>query len=252
MDVALHNPDTIYTVRHTPSWFLLAGSAGAVNGFAFITSQQFVTHVTGTVTRVGLEWPHVGVAAEYVAILASFIAGAVTSVVWIQARAFQGKRPRWSSPLLAVVVILLAVAFGGHVGLFGPFMGQVATDQPPFVLLSALAFSMGLQNAAVASTTGLAVRTTHLTGPATDLGIHLGTAIFTLGKERRSALKGAFLRGGKIISFMLGAGLSLPLAQSFGFLALLGPAASVLIALVVSFEPNFKPEDETHTPYGPD
>lgn len=231
---------------------MLAGSAGAVNGFAFITSQQFVTHVTGTVTRVGLEWPHVGVAAEYVAILASFVAGAVASVLWIQARAYQGKRPRWASPLIAVVAILVAVAFGGQVGLFGAFMGQVTTDQPPFIMLSALAFSMGLQNAAVGSTTGLAVRTTHLTGPATDLGTHLGTAFFTTGQERRSALKGAFLRGGKILSFMIGAGLSLPLAQSFGFLALLAPAASVLIASLLSFEPNFSPEDESHTPYGPD
>ena len=79
---------------------------------------------------------------------------------------------------------------------------------------------MGLQNAAVASTTGLAVRTTHLTGPATDLGIHLGAALFATGQERRAAFKGATLRGGKILSFMVGAGLSVPLANWAGYLSL--------------------------------
>ena len=243
MEVTLHTPQTIYSFRHTPSWFLLACSAGAVNGFAFITSQQFVTHVTGTITRVGLEWPHVGLAAEYVAIVASFIAGAVASVTWIHARAYRGKQPRWATPLLSVAFILAAVAIGGHWGLFGPFMGQLAADQPPFILLSALAFSMGLQNAAVASTTGLAVRTTHLTGPATDLGIHLGAAIFATGDHRRAAFKGAVLRFGKIVAFMLGAGLSLPLAQSLGFLSLLAPATFVLLASMLSFVPNWSASD---------
>lgn len=42
-----------------------------------------------------------------------------------------------------------------------------------FVLLCGLSFAMGLQNAAVASSTGQLVRTTHPTGPARDLGVHL-------------------------------------------------------------------------------
>ena len=62
---------------------------------------------------------------------------------------------------------------------FPPGVVNLVTAQDPapvgdvfsIFLLSLLAFAMGLQNAAVASTTGLAVRTTHLTGPATDLGI---------------------------------------------------------------------------------
>jgi hypothetical protein len=55
MEVTLHTPDTIYAPRHVPSWPLLAGAAGAVNGFAFLMCRQFVTPVTGTVTRRGRE-----------------------------------------------------------------------------------------------------------------------------------------------------------------------------------------------------
>lgn len=90
MDITLHTPDTIYSPRHVPSWLFLAGAAGMVNGVAFLICEQFVTHVTGTVTRLGLEWPHDRVAAEYAVIVVSFVAGAVASVVAIQARARRG------------------------------------------------------------------------------------------------------------------------------------------------------------------
>src|SRR5918998_659933 len=221
MKITLHTPETIYSPRHVPSWLLLAGAAGVVNGFAFLMCEQFVSHVTGTVTRLGLEWPHVGLAAEYAVVVVSFVAGAAASVVAIQARARRGKRPRWAIPLVSVALILVGVAVAGRTGAFGRFGGTHAADPPPVVVLSVLAFAMGLQNAAVASTTGLAVRTTHLTGPTTDLGIHLGTAVLATGDERRAALRGAALRGGKIVAFMLGAGVSLPLVEAFGFGALI-------------------------------
>ena len=243
MEITLHTPDTIYSPRHLPSWFLLAGAAGAVNGVAFLMCEQFVTHVTGTVTRMGLEWLHVGIAAEYAVILLSFIAGAAASVITIQARAQRGKRPHWATPLIAVALILAGVALAGRAGAFGRFGGTHAADPPPVVLLSLLAFAMGLQNAAVASTTGLAVRTTHLTGPTTDLGIHLGTALLATGAERREALRGAALRGGKVVAFMLGASLAVPLVWALGYLALLAPAAFVVVASVLSFVPDGSPSD---------
>lgn len=242
MQITLHTPDTIYAPRHIPSWFALATAAGGINGFAFVSCEEFVSHITGTTTRAGLEWHHLGLAAEYTLVLVSFVVGAISSVIWLQARACRGKRPRWATPLRAVALILACAAIAGHIGYFGPLDGQ-ASEEPPFVLLSVLAFAMGLQNAAVASTTGLAVRTTHLTGPATDLGIHLGTAYFASGVERREAFKGAGLRAGKIVAFAVGAGLSLPLAHRFGYLALLGPAALISFAAVLSFIPGWSPSD---------
>ena len=251
MEMTLHTPETIYSPRHVPSWLLLAGAAGMVNGFAFLECEQFVSHVTGTVTRLGLEWPHVGLAAEYAVIFVSFLAGAVAATVAIQARARRGKRPRWAIPLVTVALILIGLALAGRAGALGRFGVTHAADPPPVILLSLLAFAMGLQNAAVASTTGLAVRTTHLTGPTTDLGIHLGSALLTTGAERGAALRGAALRGGKAVAFMTGAGLSLPLAGAFGFLALLAPAAMVLVATVLSFVPEWSPSDFPFRAAGP-
>ncbi len=93
MEITLHTPETIYSARHVPSWLLLALAAGTVNGVAFLTCEQYVTHVTGTVTRLGLEWPNLRLAAEYAVILASFVAGAVASVLSIQARPARGNGP---------------------------------------------------------------------------------------------------------------------------------------------------------------
>jgi uncharacterized membrane protein YoaK (UPF0700 family) len=241
MIVNLHTSDTICFPRHALSWFLLSGSAGAVNGFAFLECQQYVTHVTGTATRLGLAWHSWSLAAEYTTVLVAFILGATTSVLWLQGRVSRGMQPNWAAPLILVALILAAVAVAGRYGAFEPFGSQVAADPPPFVLLSLLAFAMGLQNAAVATTTGLAVRTTHLTGPATDLGIHLGAAWFAQGEQRITALKAAMLRGGKILAFTAGAGFALPLAESLGYLSLLGPAALVVIASALSFVPGLDP-----------
>ena len=235
MDVRLHTPESINSSEHVPSWYFLAAAAGLVNGFAFLLCQQFVTHVSGTVTRLGLEWPQYGIAAEYGAVVASFIIGAAVSVVTIQARVWRGQQPRWAETLNAVALILVGVALAGHWGLFGRFERTLASDPPPVVLLSLLAFAMGLQNAVVATSTGLAVRTTHLTGPATDLGIHLGTAILTSGQERSSAVRGIVLRGGKIVAFIIGAGLMIPLAQDLGYLALIVPAVFIVISSLRSF-----------------
>lgn len=243
MALTLHTPDTIYSPRHTPSWFALACAAGAVNGFAFLTCEQFVSHVTGTATRIGLEWHYLGLAAEYAVVFACFLAGAVASVIWIQGRSYRGRHPQWASPLILVAAILLGTAILGSRGLIGPLGEKSAADPPPVVLLSLLAFAMGLQNAAVASTTGLAIRTTHLTGPTTDLGIHLGTAFYASGQERKAAIKGAALRGGKILSFIVGGVLSLPLTDWLGYLSLLVPAALVVFAAALSFAPPWSPSD---------
>lgn len=241
--VTLHTPDTIYAAHNVPSWLLLAGAAGAVNGVAFLMCEQYVTHVTGTVTRAGLEWPTVGLAAEYAVVFVSFVAGAAASVVHIQRRARKGKRPRWATPLVWVAAILAGVGVAGEWDAFGRFGGVHAADPPPVLLLSLLAFAMGLQNAAVATTTGLAIRTTHLTGPSTDLGVHLGVMWVASGDERRAAARGAALRGGKVLAFLAGAALALPLARAAGFLALLAPAAFVLAATALSFTSRWTPSD---------
>lgn len=234
--VALHKPDEIFSVRHLPSWLMLTFAAGCVNATTVVACQRYVTHVTGTVTRLGMEFAHASILLDFAIVLLCFLAGAMASAVLINARAHRGKKPLYAAPLLIVAAVTAAVALAGDAGLLGTFGGAV-DEAGDFVLLSVLSFASGLQNAAVATSTGLLVRTTHLTGPATDLGIHLVELAHAEGDARRTARRHALLRAGKIASFAVGAMAGVALAHAAEFLAYLVPAGVVLVATFLSFVP---------------
>ena len=81
------------------------------------------------------------------------------------------------------------------------------------------------------------VRTTHLTGPASDLGVYLGTAGVTVGANRAVALRAAGLRAMKIAAFIGGAAIMVPAAKQWEFGAFFFPAMTVLLATALSFVP---------------
>ncbi|AUX48873.1 hypothetical protein SOCE26_104160 [Sorangium cellulosum] len=245
--LALHKPDTIFSLRHLPTWLMLTFAAGCVNAIAVVACERFVTHVTGTVTRLGMEVARVGLLLDFAIVLAFFIAGAATSSVLINARAHRGKRPLHAAPLVIVAAATAGIAVAGYDGLLGSFGGTV-DEAGDFVLLSVLSFASGLQNAAVATSTGLLVRTTHLTGPATDLGIHLVELAYVQGEARQTARRHALLRGGKIAAFAVGAAAGVTLAHAMQFLAFLVPAAVVLAATLLSFLPGHERVNEGERP----
>lgn len=230
----LHSGPSVLSFRHGSSFMLLALSAGAVNAGAFMACERFITHMTGIVTRIGLDASAWFLMLEYVGVLVFFVVGAMVSVTALQGRVIHGKRPLHALPLLAVAFILCVAAFAGHVGIFGPIGGH-AEKPADFALLCILACAMGLMNATVASSTTYAVRTSHMTGPATDFGVHLATAWYATGEERRIALQLAALRGGKIASFIAGAALMVPWMNKAGYLSLFMPAFFVIVAAARSF-----------------
>lgn len=223
---------------------VLALAAGAVNAGAFTVCARFVTHVTGTASRVGLDAGQWLLMLEYALVLVAFVAGATASVVAIQGRAMRGLQPLYAVPLLVSAALLAGTALLGSAGTFGPIGGS-PEEVGDFAFLSLVAFAMGLLNAGVASSTALAVRTTHMTGPASDLGVALGTAWFATGEPRRRALSLAALRGGKVLAFIFGAMAMVPLMGALGWLALCVPAAAVAVATLRSFVPSPNPTPET-------
>lgn len=220
--------------KHFSSALVLAMSAGAVNAGALAVCDRFVAHVSGNLTLMGVDAGKWWLFAEYALVLVAFILGAMASVMAIQGRTLMGKLPVPAVPLFATVGILLAAAGLGALGVFGPAAG-VSEESGDFALMSILAFAMGLMNASVASSTTFTLRTTHMTGPATDFGVGLGTAWYSRGEERRQALRLAALRGGKILSFAVGAAFMFPLTQVVGYWAFAAPAVLVVVATLRSF-----------------
>jgi uncharacterized membrane protein YoaK (UPF0700 family) len=232
--LALHPPDSVFSLRHVPSWLMLTFAAGCVNATAVFACGRFVTHVTGTVTRIGMEAGQLWLVLDLLVVLISFILGAMTSGLAINGRAHRGRSPRYATPLLAVALVDGAVALAGRLGAFGEF--GAGLDRPgDFVFLSLLSFAMGLQNGAVATSTGQLVRTTHLTGPATDLGIHLAELLFIDPERRKVVRQHALLRTGKLAAFAVGAAAGLWLTPRVEYLALVVPAAVTLLATSISF-----------------
>lgn len=206
---------------------MLTFAAGSMNATAAVAGERYVTHLSGNVTQLGADLGNMGdLAFDVAALILAFISGAITAALCINARVHRGRRPFYALPLLIVVGITVVVALAGHL----KALGDVA-------LLAALSFAAGLQNASVATSTGALVRTTHLTGPATDLGVHIVDAAFARGETRKTALQHALLRGGKIVAFCAGAFCGALLAMKVGYLALLVPAAITLLSTAVSYLP---------------
>ncbi len=222
--------ETVHEQRHVGIWLALTFAAGAVNGAALAACQRLVTHITGTLTRIGADFSDLVLMLDYVAVLLCFIAGAMTSVFLIDGRRLRNREPWPVAPLVLVSAVLAVVGVAGQLESFGPFGATVETVGD-FVLLSLLGFAMGLQNAAVATTTGMIVRTTHMTGPVTDMSIALATALLggpapLVAAARRSVL----LRGSKVVAFFLGALVATALAGRLGFAVFYLPAGVVLVA----------------------
>jgi uncharacterized membrane protein YoaK (UPF0700 family) len=222
--------------RHLPSWMLLAFTAGSVNAIAFLACERFVAHVTGIVTRIGMDVGAWTLMLDYAFVLSCFVIGATVATVLVKRGAPEQAGERAWLPLALVTTLLATVALAGHLGAFGHFGGTVESLRD-FALLSILAFTMGAQNAAAALRSGMAVRTTHMTGPSTDLAIGLGTMLTSSGASRREPIAGIVMRGSKILAFVIGAAATDPIARHAGFAAFALPALTCAVAMLSSFVP---------------
>jgi uncharacterized membrane protein YoaK (UPF0700 family) len=151
---------------------VLAFVAGAVNAGGFFAVGQYTSHMTGVVSALAdnLALGAIAVAAQLVMMLAAFTAGAAASAVLINwaRRADPGRQ--YALPLALEGVLILT--FGA--------LGVAASDAAVFLTAGAvlLCFILGLQNATITKISGSRMRTTHLTGMVTDIGIELGKALF--------------------------------------------------------------------------
>lgn len=110
------------------------------------------------------------------------------------------------APVMGVVAFLLGiVAVGGLFNFFGEF-GSQAVFKNDFILLACLCGACGLQNGAITTASGFTIRTTHLTGLTTDLGLGIVRAEFKSqsDEQKKAERKSNMIRVGTIFSFTLG------------------------------------------------
>ena len=152
---------------------LLAFVAGAINAGGFLAVQRYTSHMTGIVSAMAddLILGRVGLALAGLVFLLAFVSGAGTTAIlvnWARRRQMQGE---YALPLVVEAVLLLVF------GLLGANLNVLVELFVPTTVL-VLCFIMGLQNAIVTKISKAEIRTTHMTGVITDLGIELGRMIY--------------------------------------------------------------------------
>lgn len=160
----------------------LAFVAGAVNAGGFLAVQSYTSHVTGAVSRMAdeLALGHKTLAMAAFGILVFFLLGSFCSGLLIslgQRRRFQA---HYALSLMLEGGLLLVF------GLMGSRLQQVSHLFVP-ATVALLSFIMGMHNSVVTNISNAEVRTTHLTGVVTDLGLELSRLFyFNVGEDERT------------------------------------------------------------------
>lgn len=186
---------------------VLAFVAGALNAGGFLAIGQYTSHITGMVSALADQLVLGQLALAGIAAISwmAFASGAAATAIMVNYLRRRGARNLYALPLLAEAGLVLV---------FGTFGGTLRQHELADVSLAVitLCFTMGLQNALITKISMADIRTTHLTGLTTDLGIEIGKLLYwnsSRGSAEpaivRSDIKRLRIHASLIGAFLLGA-----------------------------------------------
>ena len=210
----------------------LAFVAGAINAGGFLAVHQYTSHVTGTVSSVAdnLALGHLDLVVDGIVGVLSFLMGAMCCALMVNFARRRQLSSEFALPLMLEALLILCF------GLLGSRLSEFEGLLVPFTVVL-LCFIMGLQNAVVTKLSNAVIRTTHMTGVITDLGIELGRLLYW--NRGSSVADRHFVRANRdrlrlhatLLACFAGGGLAGALAfQSLGYYATL-PIALLLAGL---------------------
>jgi uncharacterized membrane protein YoaK (UPF0700 family) len=167
----------------------LACVAGMVNVVGYLGFEhQAITHLTGTTSLLGaaLAQGNLRAILQLAGMLLAFVLGAVLGGLLVKDSVLQLGRRYGVALGLEAVLLAVSVPLFEHGNFLGPFLAAVA---------------IGLQNAMATTYSGAIIRTSHVSGMFTDLGISLGHALRGVAVDQRRlwlclVIITAFLAGG--------------------------------------------------------
>jgi len=179
--------------------YFLTFTAGAVNAGGFLAVQQYTSHMSGIVSMMADHMALGGlvVVLQGVAALLSFLAGAASSAFLINFGRRSHLASEYALPLLLEAVLLLVF------GLLGANLETLRWFYVPGTVML-LCYIMGLQNAMITKVSRSEIRTTHVTGMVTDIGIELGKLFYwNVSKSDTQHKPPVFADRGKLIVLSL-------------------------------------------------
>lgn len=151
---------------------ILTFIAGAINAGGFLAIGQYTSHMTGIVSAISdhLVLGTAGIVGAGLVSLAAFVAGASCSAILINWGRRNTRKMQYAYPITLEAVLLLVF------GVVGISASSASAALP--LALPLLCFIMGLQNATITKLSGARIRTTHVTGMVTDIGIEVGKLFY--------------------------------------------------------------------------
>ncbi|MGO4704334.1 YoaK family protein [Microvirga sp. 2MCAF38] len=206
--------------------------AGAINAGGFLAVGQYTSHMSGIFSAMAdnLALGAFGLLAIGLGAFLPFIAGAACSAMLINWGRRRHRRSLYALPLTLEALLLLCF------GVFG--VSYHPRPEAGLMIVPFLTFIMGLQNATVTKISGARMRTTHVTGIVTDIGIELGKLLYwnrlPIEPERPAVMadrRKLCLLSSLLASFFAGGVIGALGFKYVGFLACV-PLALLLLALV--------------------
>ncbi len=204
---------------------LLSFVAGIVNVAGFLAVQRLTTNVTGHFAFFVDEIFKLNFWQGFVYFLYIFFffLGSFFSNLLIELTSRKSEQYMYIVPASIECLILLVIGFWGH----------TIVSKSPDIIAFSLLFAMGLQNSLVTTISSASVRTTHLTGLFTDLGIELSQLFFYKEKEQKEKLVSSIKLRLTIITFFFIGGIAGGIFYSGLSLYVLLFAAAVLLTGLV-------------------
>jgi uncharacterized membrane protein YoaK (UPF0700 family) len=208
--------------------FGLAFVAGAINAGGFLAVQQYTSHVTGMVSALAdnLALGQFGLVVDAVVGVLAFLLGAICCTVMVNYARRKQMASEYALPLLVEAAMILCF------GLMGARLALFEGLLVPFTVVL-LCFIMGLQNAVVTKLSNSVIRTTHMTGIVTDLGIELGKLLYWNRNDGAQADVRADRDRIAVLAGLLGWFLTGAIVGAFGFKHL-GYVSTVPLAVALA------------------
>lgn len=211
--------------------YSLAFIAGAINAGGFLAVARYTSHMTGVVSSLADNLITGDLHALLVGFgsVAAFVAGSAYSAILINWGRHHRTHSKYAYPLLWEAMLLLC---------FGLMGGSLDKHQglaiPVTVML--LCFIMGLQNAIISKVSNSEIRTTHMTGIVTDIGIELGKALYINSQTESSHYQPVRVNRGRlgVLFCLLASFLSGGVAGAIGF-KVVGYASTIPLAVFLVF-----------------
>jgi uncharacterized membrane protein YoaK (UPF0700 family)/anti-anti-sigma regulatory factor len=211
----------------------LSWVAGYTNVILFILCAVVVSHATGNVTHLGQRLAELRLAEAWRSggwLVLTFFCGAVASAVMTEGARRRGLASKYILPMAVQALLLCTLAL--LINLHGlDHHTRLSFDAEPrllFAMSGVASFAMGLQNATITRISGSVVRTTHVTGVVTDLGLEGVQYLMWLRDKtrvRKAGRAGRVLRLSQRHPSVLRIGLLASIVGSFTFGVVVGTVA---------------------------